>query len=88
MKTMFAVKHKTCEYGEWCLVPKDYWGKYARIPDSHLNLKIPGMQEVSDHTYQTTDGTDGVSNLTNAGITILETPIWYFELPGYKDPDL
>lgn len=73
-----ALKHRTSNFGEWLISPKEYFEKFGRIPDCHANLKVPGMEEVSDHTLKTLDGSDGVSLLLSAGFAIEENPNWYW----------
>lgn len=85
---LIAIKHNTSVYGEWCICPLDFWLKRACIPDSHLNIRIFGMEEVSDHTYITKDGSDGIELLKMNGIEIINNPVWYFQKPNYKDPDV
>ena len=81
-----AVKHHSNVYGEWCIAPKDYFDKHGRIPDTHANRKIEGMEEVMDHCYRVKGYGDGRYELTRAGYEILENPVWYFQRPGYKPP--
>ena len=76
-----AVKHKSQDFGEWCVTPKDYFDACGRIPDSHSDLDIPGMEEVCDSTYRSTDGSDGVASLLAVGIVVEENPVWWWDEP-------
>ncbi len=79
-----ALKHKDDSFGEWSISPKDYFMKHGYIPDCHANLNVFGMDEVSDHTLLSKDGSDGKQLLIDAGFEILENPVWYFDKPDYK----
>lgn len=80
-----AVKHPSTAYGQWLVSPKDFFLTYKHIPDCHANIMISGMEEVSDHTYAALDGSDGRELLIQAGLEILDNPVWYFQVPGYVE---
>lgn len=83
---IIAIRNK--DYNEWWLTPIDYWLENFHIPDTHLNLKIKGMEEVSDHTYiPLSDNGDGVARLIEAGVLIINNPEWYYQKQNYKDSD-
>lgn len=74
-----AVKHLSHTYREWGIVDKEHFKNNGTMKDCHLNLDIPGMEEVSDSTYVTLDKTqDGRDLLEKAGIDIEEKPLWWF----------
>lgn len=82
----FAVENKQ-SLGEWWIVPIDYWEKHHRIKDGHANLKVFGMEEVADHTYRAKREYSLYSErelLMRSGFTILDNPVWYYQLPGYN----
>lgn len=78
-----ALKHKTSSFGQWCISPKAYFDEYGRIPDYHAKLKVPGMEEVMDHTLAALDDSDGRDLLVATGFEIVDNPEWYFQRPGY-----
>lgn len=77
LEKLIAIK---CEHypDSWYVENKEYFSKHGRINDCHLGYHIEGMQEISDHLYQTIDGTDGVLDLQQADIEILDNPVWYY----------
>lgn len=78
-----ALKHRTNEYGQWSISPRAFFSQHGFIPDGHANLLTPGLEEVADHTLQVLDDSDGRERLVQAGFTIEDNPMWYFERPGY-----
>lgn len=83
---IIAIRNK--DYNEWLLTPINYWLENFHIPDSHLNLKIKGMEEVADHTYiPLSDNGDGAARLIEAGVLIVNNPEWYYQKPNYKEPE-
>lgn len=77
LKKLIAIK---CEDfpDSWYIDDKDSFLETGRINDCHLNYHIEGMEEIADHLYQTIDGTDGVINLQQVGIEIIDNPVWYY----------
>lgn len=73
-----AMKHKSNGFGEWSISPKAFFEEHGKIPDCHANLIVAGMEEVSDHTLVTRDGSDGRQLLTDAGFEIDNNPAWYY----------
>lgn len=78
-----ALKHQDDGFGEWSISPKEYFLEYGKIPDNHANLNVFGMEESQAHMLTAIDGSDGRLNLLNAGLEILDTPIWYFDRSDY-----
>ena len=77
LKKLIAIK---CEDfpDSWYIENEEYFLKHGRINDCHLDYHIEGMQEIADHLYQTIDGTDGVVDLQQANIEIIDNPVWYY----------
>lgn len=74
---LVAIKCEDFE-NSWYIVDKDYFEKYGRISDKHLNIHLIGMEEIADSTFQTLDKSNGIKLLELNNIPILEEPVWYF----------
>ena len=84
-KGWVAMKHSTSQDRYWCIAPKAYFDAHGRIPDTHANLGLPGVDEVSDHTLwvKPESGKNDRKYLESLGFEILDDPLWYFKRPAY-----